>query len=300
MPLSPLAGSFGMSNQRTGTDSSGDWVDPSPCVPASSCTSCIPAAAATGHAPAEAPPPLTAEQVAQWRTQGFVVVDDLWPASLCAQALEEIDQYEANHPDQLSSMLSQNLQSSSPTELPARATDVGVKDGASAASVLSPFAFNNPQRASIGAPLEFPSVCPAINAITLHPRIIAACRQLLDHEPSDISSVRLLQSQLLTRTGPPLDERSKPSDLFTNSYGQRIHPDYPNNSLLVHSPPHLSLDLATHFPVIREETPSSGQVPPSFNTPPEAVQALLYLSNVQDVGGTTAVVPCAGEDDEAY
>ena len=171
-------------------------------------------------------------------------------------------------------MLSDNLQSSSSShQTPVESAGAVAQDAPGSTHPASPFAFNNPQRASIGVPLEFPSVCPAINTITLHPRIIVACRQLLGHDPSDISSLRLLQSQLLTRTGPPLAANSTSNDLFTNTYGQRIHPDYPNNTLLV---------------------------PPAFNTAPEAVQVLLYLSDVHDVGGTTAVVPCEGLDDEAY
>ena len=110
-----------------------------------------------------------------------------------------------------------------------------------------------------------------MNSITLHPRVMQVCRQLLDH--GDIGSLRLIQSQLLSRTGPPIGEQSTPDDLFTNIYGQRIHSDFPNNTILA---------------------------PPAFASTPEAVQILLYLSDVEEVGGTTAVVPCDGPGDEAY
>ena len=124
-------------------------------------------------------------------------------------------------------------------------------------------------RATIGVPFEFPSVCPAINAATLHPRAIALCRQLLDVGPGEL---RLTMSQLLTRTGPPADAEAGPEDLYSNAFGQRIHADNSNATLLA---------------------------PPPFSQP-EVVQCLLYLNDEEECGGPTAVVPRTGPDDEAY
>jgi hypothetical protein len=223
------------------TDSSGDWVLPSPCRAGL--------------------PPLTAEQIHSWRNQGFCVVDGLLPARLCEQAVLEIEEHEAAHPGTRTSMLShvRSTPQVVPTlqQQPSRPT--------------SPFDFSNPER---DTPMEFPSVCPSINHITLHRRVASACRQLLGHAQDAVGSLRLLQSQLLSRTGPDLGVvGSCPDDMFSNIFGQRIHADYPNNTLLA---------------------------PPAFGSTPEAVQILLYLSDVEEVGGSTAVVGCQGIGDEAY
>jgi len=115
-----------------------------------------------------------------------------------------------------------------------------------------------------GGRMQFPSESTALNEITLHPRLLAAVSQLLGVQVSDL---RLTQSDLWakygrhTRTGGALDNAD-----------QRMHVDYPNHTL-------------TH--------------PPPWNTP-EAVELILYLSDVDECGGATAFVPRTGSDDPAY
>jgi ectoine hydroxylase-related dioxygenase (phytanoyl-CoA dioxygenase family) len=126
-----------------------------------------------------------------------------------------------------------------------------------------------------GQAFEFPSSpCPSLNTLTLHPRVIRASRQLLGLPGDDeLTSLRLTLSKLLTRVGPAATAQSGPEDLFINIYGQRMHTDFPDFTLLA---------------------------PPPFSEAPEMVQCLLYFDEVEEMGGTTAVVPCEGLDDPAY
>jgi hypothetical protein len=231
------------------------WVHPSPCLEA--------------VAGAGAGPVLTPEQVMQWRTRGFCVVDGLWPAALVADTIAQLDQFDAESAGAPTSMLSQPTKAAAQyvTPLPARAADGGAQ---------SPFEWGAAARGAISAPLEFPSVCGALNQVTLHERISTAVGQLLGTALDKPGELRLFCSQLLTRTGPPAGESSTPADLFTNGYGQRVHQDYPNNMMLA---------------------------PPPWGRP-EAVQCLLYLSEQRDAGGTTALIPRTAVaergKDEAY
>lgn len=112
--------------------------------------------------------------------------------------------------------------------------------------------------------MEFPAESDAVNAITLHPRLSAALSQLLG---VPVEEIRLTQSDLWPKWGRT-EERSHPLD----NRDQRIHVDYPNHTLL-------------H--------------PPRWDAP-EAVELILYLSDVEECGGATAVVPRLGSDDPAY
>ncbi len=108
--------------------------------------------------------------------------------------------------------------------------------------------------------MAFPSECEAFNELTLHPSLLAAVTALLGVGVRDI---RLTQSDLWPKYGHA--RRGGNDD-------QRIHVDYPNHTL-VH--------------------------PPRWDAP-EAVELILYLSDVDDCGGATAVVPREGADDPAY
>jgi hypothetical protein len=113
--------------------------------------------------------------------------------------------------------------------------------------------------------IEFPSSkSPAANELTLHPRVLGAVAQLLDLRPVDL---RLTQSNLWPKYGRPPGG----SGIYDHS-DQRIHVDYPNHTL-------------TH--------------PPEWQRP-EAVEIIVYLSDVADCGGATAVVPRTGDHDPAY
>jgi hypothetical protein len=115
-----------------------------------------------------------------------------------------------------------------------------------------------------GGRLQFPATNDAFNEITLHHRLLAAVAQLLD---VGVRELRLTQSDLWPKYG-----REKPSKSRYDNDDQRIHCDYPNHTLL-------------H--------------PPRWNDP-EAVEIILYLSDVDECGGPTAVVARTGSDDPAY
>lgn len=110
----------------------------------------------------------------------------------------------------------------------------------------------------------FPAESGAANEITLHPRLLGAVSDLLG---VPIRELRLTQSDLWPKYG-----RSRKTAGQLDNQDQRIHVDYPNHTL-VHPPPWEA---------------------------PEAVEIILYLSEVDECGGTTAVVPRQGADDPAY
>ncbi len=112
--------------------------------------------------------------------------------------------------------------------------------------------------------LEFPAESDAVNALTLHPRLLGAVAQLL---AVPIEQIRLTQSDLWPKWG-----REAPTDHPLDNRDQRIHVDYPNHTLL-------------H--------------PPRWDAP-EAVELIVYLSDVDECGGPTAVVSREGRDDPAY
>jgi Phytanoyl-CoA dioxygenase (PhyH) len=115
-----------------------------------------------------------------------------------------------------------------------------------------------------GGRFVFPSSSEAVNAITLHPRLLRAVTQLLG---ADTAGIRLTQSDLWAKYG-----RATPSGDPLGNDDQRMHVDYPNHTL-------------TH--------------PPPWDAP-EAVEMIVYLSDVDECGGATRVVPRRGDGDPAY
>lgn len=115
-----------------------------------------------------------------------------------------------------------------------------------------------------GSAVNFPSRLSGFNEVTLHPRLLAAVGQLLGRAPH---SLRLSQSDIWPKYG-----RAERAAGAYDNQDQRIHIDYPNHT------------LAHPAPWSR----------------PEAVEMILYLSDVDECGGSTAVVPREGADDPAY
>lgn len=127
-------------------------------------------------------------------------------------------------------------------------------------------AADSPEAAAIrdfGSAVNFPSRLAGFNELTLHPRLLSAVSQLL---ACDMTGVRLSQSDLWPKYG-----RTSADGHYDNQ-DQRIHVDYPNHTL-------------AH---------------PSPWDRPEAVEMIVYLSDVQECGGSTALVPRSGRDDPAY
>jgi hypothetical protein len=112
--------------------------------------------------------------------------------------------------------------------------------------------------------LNFPAESRAFNAITLDHRLLHSIGQLLGVAATDI---RLTQSDLWPKYG-----RTEKSTSASDNDDQRIHVDYPNHTL-------------AH---------------PNVWQRPEAVELILYLDDVEDCGGATALVPRSGPDDPAY
>jgi hypothetical protein len=115
-----------------------------------------------------------------------------------------------------------------------------------------------------GGRMDFP--CPnsnSFNQIIVHHRLLKAVSQLLK---VPIDDLRLTQGELWPKYGR---EQSGNADDNTD---QRMHCDYPNHTL-------------AH---------------PAEWDNVEAVEMILYLNNVEDCGGATAVVPRDGADDPAY
>ena len=115
-----------------------------------------------------------------------------------------------------------------------------------------------------GSDLVFPSNIPELNTLTLAPRLLNAVSSLLNVPVTDL---RLSQSDLWPKYG-----RTEKSAGALDNMDQRIHVDYPNHTL-------------AH---------------PAEWHRPEAVEMIVYLSDVDDCGGPTAVVPRQGDDDPAY
>lgn len=109
----------------------------------------------------------------------------------------------------------------------------------------------------------FPSKSEAANQITLHESLLGAVADLLS---VGIPDIRVTQSDLWPKYG-----RTPSANNFDNA-DQRIHCDYPNHTL-------------TH--------------PPPWDQP-EAVEIIIYLSDLEDCAGSTAVVPRSGAGDPAY
>ncbi len=164
---------------------------------------------------------LSTDQVASWRERGFAFTAGLLPHELLERACED-----------------------ALARFPA--------PGSGEAEAIRDF--------GSGGHFEFPSASDAANAITLHPRLLAAVAQLLG---VPVRALRLTQSDLWAKYGRAGGGGND---------DQRIHMDYPNHTL-------------TH--------------PPPWNAP-EAVEILLYLSDVDACAGATALVPREGAEDPAY
>ena len=109
----------------------------------------------------------------------------------------------------------------------------------------------------------FPSPHTVFNKITLHHNLLNTMSRLLG---IPISEIRLTQSDLW----PKYHRTDKVGD--RDNSDQRIHVDYPNHTLAHPTPWHR----------------------------PEAVELILYLDDVEQTGGGTAVVARQGDDDPAY
>jgi len=109
----------------------------------------------------------------------------------------------------------------------------------------------------------FPALSDSVNSITLSDALLGAVAGLLG---VSIGEIRLTQSDLWPKYG-----RDASSDDADNR-DQRMHCDYPNHTL-------------TH--------------PPPWDRP-DAVEVIIYLSDVETCGGATALVPRQSDDDPAY
>lgn len=170
--------------------------------------------------------PLTHDQILQWQHSGFTFVSGLFSPELIAAVTHQAD---AHYP----------------------------KADSKQAGTFTDFG-------SAGA-LNFPTKDPALNELTLAPRLLNAVAQLLQTE---VCELRLTQSDLWPKYGPVQPNKSN----MQNNQDQRIHVDYPNHTTVHPSP---------------------------WNRP-EAVEMIVYYSDHEDTGGSTAVVPRQGTDDPAY
>ena len=133
-----------------------------------------------------------------------------------------------------------------------------------ARAAFAPPTGDGPADFGSGGSFVFPAEVDAVNALTLHPRLLAAVAQLLG---CGVRELRLSQSDLWAKFG-----RGKPIDDPVDNADQRMHVDYPNHTLL-------------HPPVWDE---------------PEAVEMIVYADDVDECEGATAVVLREGDDDPAY
>lgn len=171
--------------------------------------------------------PLTDDHVDAWRRSGACLVDGLLPPELIDQVRADAQRF-----------------------YPA--------PGSPEAAAINDFGSGNE--------FVFPAQSEAVNAVTLHVRLLAAVGQLLG---VPIEELRLSQSDLWVKYGR---ERSNAGRSVGDNNDQRIHVDYPNHTL-VH--------------------------PPAWDAP-EAVELIVYYDDVADTGGATALVPRSGDDDPAY
>jgi len=116
--------------------------------------------------------------------------------------------------------------------------------------------------------LTFPSQVSELNEVTLHPALLGSVAALLDEPVNDL---RLTQSDLWAKYGRKTYGRENSKDPQDNQ-DQRIHVDYPNHTLAHPTPWHR----------------------------PEAVEIIIYFDDVEETGGSTALVPRNGQDDPAY
>jgi len=109
----------------------------------------------------------------------------------------------------------------------------------------------------------FPSASAAVNAVTLDPHRLQAVADLLEVTVSELPRTH---ADMWVKYG----RRASAGD--GDNADQRMHCDYPNHTL-------------TH--------------PPPWHAP-EAVEIIVFLADVDDCGGSTAVVARRGDDDPAY
>ena len=170
---------------------------------------------------------LTPEQVARWKRDRYLVLDGLWPAELIAEAVATAA---AEFPD--------------PSETHPAAT---LGEGQSGFG-------------GIGTNREFPfdSEHDVYNMLTLHPRVLRCCSQLLG-----TSGLRLTRSNYGAKYGA--NGHELPRTEFDGGWptgDQNMHCDFGNNTMLVPS---------------RER--------------PDCVAGICYLNRVEDGGGATGIVP---------
>lgn len=110
---------------------------------------------------------------------------------------------------------------------------------------------NNYDFGSINGCLEFPIESKVLNLVTLYPKLIKCCQELLN-----TSNIRLIQSDIWSKH----NDGNQPLD---SNQDQRIHMDYPNNYL-------------TH---------------PDIWENPESVAIIIYYSDSQKCEGFTKLVP---------
>ena len=117
-----------------------------------------------------------------------------------------------------------------------------------------------------GGKAMFPSKSmPFVNTITTSPALLTAVEQLLGTE-----DIVLIQSTAWAKYGKKLGPDGNNDDHSNND--QRVHMDYGNN-MWVHPPPW---------------------------DQPNAVSIIIYLSDVRQTGGGTAVTPRQGDEDLLY
>jgi len=105
-----------------------------------------------------------------------------------------------------------------------------------------------------------------LNKLTLHPNILKTAETLLNYPTAPPTGIRLTQSDAWAKFGC-----EKPRDKYDNKE-QRVHVDAWNHMLVV---------------------------PPEWEKP-VSIAMIVYLSDVEETGGSTAVVPRQGPSDEAY
>ena len=114
-----------------------------------------------------------------------------------------------------------------------------------------------------GGNLVFPSTIAELNEVTLCEDLLRAVAELLGTEVEDL---RLTQSDLWPKYGRDASRGA------LDNQDQRIHVDFPNHTM----------------------------VHPAPWDAPEAVEMIVYLCDIADCSGPTAVVPREGPDDPAY
>ncbi len=117
--------------------------------------------------------------------------------------------------------------------------------------------------ADFGSNVNFPTQIAALNQITLYEPLLDAVAALLGVATEEI---RLTQSDLWPKYGHTQKKGVQ------DNQDQRIHVDYPNH-MLAHPAPW---------------------------DRPEAVEIIIYFDDVEETGGSTAVVPRQGKDDACY